>query len=162
MRRAVQTVVVGGVLLLAAACGTSKTPAPEAAAPAPGASAGAPARPAAAAETKTMCEALGQVYNQNMGAFAQALSKMVSAKGAKAAQQEAQGALKSFSTAVQGATEKSTDAQLRADGKQAAETLQKKSADAAFFQGVKTDQDVSTVLGPTLQQWLAPVQHHCS
>jgi hypothetical protein len=162
MRRAVQTLVVGGALLLAAACGTSKSPSPSDAAPAAGASGGAGALPAAATETKTMCEALGQVYNKNMGVFAESLTKMVAADGKKDAKEEAQVALKSFSVAVQGATEKSSDAQLRADGKQAAETLQKKSADESFFKNIKTSKDVTTVLGPNLKEWLAPVQHHCS
>lgn len=168
MRRAVQTVVAGGALLLATACGTSKSPsAPDAAAntPAVGASAagpGAGALPAAASETQALCESLGQVYNKNMGVFAESLNKMVASKGAKNATQEAQVALKGFAAAVRGATEKSADAQLKADGKQAADVLQTKSADAKFFQAIKTGQDVNTVLGPTLKEWLAPVQHHCS
>jgi hypothetical protein len=165
MRRAVQTLVVGGTLILAAACGTSKSPsAPAAGAGTPvvGASAGAGALPAALTETKAMCESLGQVYNKNMGLLAESLTKMVAAKGAKPQQEEAQVALKSFSVAVLGATEKSQDAQLRAAGKQAADELKAKSADAAFFKKIKTNQDVNTVLGPTLKQWLSPVQARCS
>jgi hypothetical protein len=167
MRRAVQIVVAGGALLLAAACGTSKSPsAPSTAAqPAAGASAagpGAGALPAAASETRALCESLGQVYNKNMGAFAESLNKMVAAKGTKTTTQEAQVALRGFSVAVRGATEKSSDAQLKSDGKQAAETLQTKSADPKFFSAIKTSADVNTVLGANLKEWLAPVQHHCS
>ncbi|GIE97427.1 hypothetical protein [Paractinoplanes rishiriensis] len=163
MRRAVQTLVVGGALLFAAACGTSKSPAPaDADTPAVGASAGAAAQPAALAETKALCEGLGQVYNKNMGLFAESLTKMVGSKGAKADVQEAQVALKTFSTAVLQATEKSADAQLKADGQKAAGQLQAKSADAAFFKTIKTNEDVNKVLGPTLKEWLSPVQTHCS
>jgi hypothetical protein len=164
MRRAVQTLVVGGALLLAAACGTSKSPSTPAnnGAPAVGASGGAGALPAAATETKTLCESLGEVYNKNMGVFAESLTKMVAADGSKATVQEAQVALKSFSVALRGATDKSTDAQLRSDGKQAADQLQTKSADPKFFKTIKTSTDVTTVLGPSLKEWLAPVQHHCS
>lgn len=164
MRRAVQTVVVGGALLLVAACGTSKSPStpPAGGAPAAGASGGAGALPAAATETKALCESLGEVYNKNMGVFAESLTKMVAANGSAASIDEAQVALKTFSVAVRGATEKSTDAQLRNDGKQAADQLQTKSADDKFFKTIKTSKDVNNVLGPSLKEWLAPVSHHCS
>lgn len=166
MRRAVQTIVVGGALLLAAACGTANSPSGSNPAPAGtpvvGASAGGGAQPAALTETKAMCEALGQVYNKNMGLFAESLTKMVAAKGATAAQQEAQVSLKSFSVAVREATGKSGDTALRDDGKKAADQLQAKSADAAFFQKIKTSDDVNKVLGPTLKEWLSPVSSHCA
>src|SRR4051812_29081167 len=67
MRRAVRALLVGGVLLSAAAgCGTAKS-SPNAA-PAPGASAADPAQ----AATRSACEALGQVYTQKMAPFAEA------------------------------------------------------------------------------------------
>lgn len=173
MRRSVRTLLVGSVLLTAA-CGTANAP-PSAppAAPAPGAQvAGAPAAagsaPAAAAqpELKNTCEALGQVYDKNMAPLAEALTKMVAgrkgATGADAAQQQAQQALKSFATAVRGATQASADAQLRADGKRAADSLQSRSTDAAFFGKIRTPEDVNTLLGPTLKEWLSPIAHHCS
>lgn len=169
MRRAVQTLVVGGALLFAAACGTSESPstttppAVGAGTPAAGgpASAGAGALPADIAQTKALCESLGQVYNKNMGPFAESLTKVVASKGAKADVAEAQTALKSFAVAVQGATEKSADTKLKEDGKKAADQLTEKSKDAAFFKTIKTNEDVNKLLGPTLKEWLSPVQAHC-
>jgi hypothetical protein len=169
MRRAVKTLVVGGALLFAAACGSSESPsttppAVGAGTPAAGgapASAGAGALPADIAQTKALCESLGQVYTKNMGPFAESLTKVVASKGAKADVAEAQTALKSFAVAVQGATEKSTDTKLKEDGKKAAEQLTEKSKDAAFFETIKTNEDVNKLLGPTLKGWLSPVQAHC-
>ena len=67
-----------------------------------------------------------------------------------------------FATAIRGATQGSGHAQLRADGKQAADRIQARSADAAFFGKIRTPEDVNTLLGPTLKEWLSPVNHHCS
>ena len=166
MRRAVRTLLVGGVLFSLAACGTAaKSGDQPAAAPAPGST----AAPAAAglspeqAATKSTCEALGKAFEKNMAPFAESLTKFVAAKEAgKASPQQAQAALKSFATEIRGATESSTDAKIKADGKQAADRLQERSADAAFFAQIKTDKDVSTLLGPTLKEWLSPVTNHCS
>jgi hypothetical protein len=98
-----------------------------------------------------------------MGAFASSLSKVPAAGGdAAAAREEAQRKLGAFGSAVLDATKGSRDAQLRADGKQAAGQLATKAKDAAFFAKIKTTDDVSTVLGPTMKEWLAPVTHHCS
>jgi hypothetical protein len=164
MRRAVQALVVGGTLILATACGTSKSSdTPDTAnQPAVGSSAGAGAQPQALAETKALCESLGQVYNKNMGQFAESLTKMVAADGKKAAQQEAQVALKQFGIAVRDATGKTADAQLKADGAKAAEALEAKSGDATFFKTIKTNEDVNKVLGPSLKEWLSPVSTHCA
>jgi len=153
MRRIVFAVTLGGALLAAGACGTTK-------------STGTPAvpgpQPAALTQTKAFCEGLGDVYSKNMGPFADALTKMVTTGGAKASQTQASRALSAFATAVRGAASTSQDPRLRADGKKAADKLQAQSANKAFFAGVKTTQDVNTVLGPTLRQWLAPVASHCS
>jgi hypothetical protein len=98
-----------------------------------------------------------------MAPFAEALTKFIAGKeGGNASPQQAQAALKSFATEVRTATESSPDAQIKADGKQTADRLQERSADAAFFAKIKTDKDVSTLLGPTLKEWLSPVTHHCS
>jgi hypothetical protein len=163
MRRTVLVLTVGGVLLTAGACGTARH-AGTTAAPAPvvAQSAVAAGQPAAQTETKAFCEGLGDVYNKNMGPFAEALTKMVAAGGAKASQAQAAQKLSAFATAVRGAAATSQDPQLRADGKQAADQLQAKSADSALFAKVKTTADVNTILGPTLKEWLAPVAHHCS
>ena len=178
MHRSVRILLVGSVLLTAA-CGTTGGPPATgpAAAPAPGApvpgvsvggapAAGGTAAAAAQPELKGTCEALGQVYDKNMAPLAEALTKMVAgrkgATGTDGSQQQAQQALKSFATAVRGATQASVNAQLRADGKQAADRLQARSTDAAFFGKIRTPEDVNTLLGPTLKEWLSPIAHHCS
>jgi hypothetical protein len=145
-------VVVGGLLLGAAACGTARS-----AAPAP------PSQAPEAAQTKASCEAIGSVYTKNMGLFASSLSKVVTpGADATAARKDAQQKLNDFGVAIRQTTQSSSDAQLRADGQEAATQLQTTSADAAFFAKIKTNQDVTNVLGPTLKEWLAPVTHHCS
>ena len=161
MRRVVLGLVVGGALLAAAACGSAGSPTPGAGTPAVGGAA-ASLTPEQAA-TKVSCEAIGSVYTKNMGAFAESLSKVPAAgTDGVAARKEAQQKLSAFGAAVLGATQGSADAQLRADGKQAAGQLQTTAKNAAFFAKIKTTQDVSTVLGPSMKEWLAPVTHHCS
>lgn len=163
MRRAVLALSLGGCLLTASACGTAKGPTTNGT-PNPGAAAAAAADPALA-DTRTVCDAVGQVLNKDIGPFADALGKMVAGRNTAAAgtsQRQAQQSLKTFSTSIRGATQTSTNAQLRADGAQTANTLQAKSTDAAFFTKIQTTKDMDTVLGPTLKEWLSPVTHHCS
>jgi hypothetical protein len=164
MRRAVRTLLVGGVLFSVAACGTAAKSGEQPAA-APGGSA-APAAAALSPEqeaTKSTCEALGKAFDKSMAPFAEALTKFIASKeGGKGSPQQAQAALKSFATEVRTATESSPVAQIKADGKQTADRLQERAADATFFAKIKTDKDVSALLGPTLKEWLSPVTHHCS
>jgi hypothetical protein len=152
MRRAVRVVVAGGVAaFFVASCGSAPSSAPV---PAAG--------PTAAPETKVTCEAVGEAYTKTIGPFAEALTTMVRAGSTAASRAAAQQKLKALADSLRGATQGSGDAQLRADGKQAADQLQAKSADAKFFGTIKTTQDVDAVLGPSLKQWLSPVTHHCS
>ncbi|GAA2611623.1 hypothetical protein [Paractinoplanes durhamensis] len=157
MRRAVLALIFGGALSALAACGTATGQTPSTAASGPGGG----ALPSALVQTKESCEALGQAYTKNVGPFAEALSKMV-AGPAKTTQDAAQQKLTALATAVRTATETSADAQIKADGKQTADSLQAKAKDATFFAGIKTTDDVNKVLGPTLKEWLSPVTHHCS
>ena len=160
MRRAVLGLVVGGLLLgSAAGCGATNNPAPGAGTPGAGTASLTPEQ----ARTKASCEQIGTVYTRNMGAFAESLSKMVSTGAdTTAARKDAQQKLSAFGAAIRQTTQSSGDAQLRADGQQAADHLQATSADEAFFTKIRTNQDVTTVLGPTLKSWLAPVTQHCS
>lgn len=146
--------VAGAALLTLAACGitsggSTATPAVPSGGPAP----------AAAPQTKAGCEAVGQAYTKSMGPLAEAVTKMVGGGGTAA---QAQAKLADFATAIRTATERSGDAALRADGKQTADALKAKSADAKTFSGIKTQDDVSNLLGPTLKGWLSPVTQHCS
>ena len=150
MRRAMLGLVVGGLLL--SSCGTAPDPSPSA----------PPSLTPEQQQTKTSCEAIGTVYTKNMGAFAESLSTMVATSDSAAARKDAQQKLSAFGSAIRQTTQTSGDAQLRADGKQAADQLQTTSTNAAFFAKIKTTQDVTNVLGPTLKEWLAPVTHHCS
>jgi hypothetical protein len=162
MRQVVRAFIIGGVLFSAAACGTATNPAPGGAGVGIG-SATAPPSAVRASESaiKASCEALGQVYSKNMAPVAEAISKL--ADGAdKKTQQQAQQALKAFATEIRGATQESTDPQLRTDGKKTAEVLQAKAADAGLFSKIKTNEDVNTVLGSTLKEWLSPLEQHCS
>src|ERR1700712_5296207 len=120
MRRALFGVVAGGLLLGMAACGSTGGPTPGAGTPGVG-GATVSLAPGEAA-TKASCEAIGDVYSKNMGAFASSLSKVPS--DGDLARKDAQQKLGDFGTAVLGATKGSADAQLRADGKQAATQLQ--------------------------------------
>jgi hypothetical protein len=151
MRRTIRTLLVGGVLLSAAACGT----APGTTAPTMPASAPATA-PAAVASA---CEALGRTYNTNLAAFAKALTNMVADRKTVT---QAQRSLATFAAAVADATKASTDAQIRADGKQVADRMRAESADPKFFAAIKTTQDVNQTMGPTVTQWLSPIARHCS
>jgi hypothetical protein len=150
MRRALCTLLVGGVLLSAAACGTAtdKTAAPG---PTPVASA-----PGAVGST---CEALGQAYTTNIATLAESLTTLVADRKTTA---QAQQSLAAFATAVADATKASDDAQIRADGKQAADQMRAKSADKKFFAAIKTSEDVSKTMGATLTGWLSPITRHCS
>ncbi|MFI7541902.1 hypothetical protein [Actinoplanes sp. NPDC049599] len=162
MRQLVRALIIGGVLFSAAACGTATNPAPggpgvgigSAVAPAPGAV-------ASDSSIKSSCEAIGKVYSKNMAPVAEALSKLT--EGAdKKTRQQAQQALKAFATDLRGATQQSADPQLRTDGKKTADQLTAKAADADLFSKIKTTEDVNTVLGSTLKQWLSPIEQHCS
>ncbi|GAA0582420.1 hypothetical protein GCM10010172_79430 [Paractinoplanes ferrugineus] len=157
MRRAVIALMVGGAFTVLTACGTANGASPGSNQAAPGAT----ALPSGLAETKQSCEALGQAYTNNVGPFAEALSKMV-AGPTKDTQAAAQSKLGSLATAVRAATATSTDAQIKSDGKSTADSLTAKSKDAKFFAGIKTTEDVNKVLGPSLKEWLSPVTHHCS
>lgn len=156
MRRAVLALMVAGTLSAMAACGTASGQTPGS-----NAGGGAPTLSSALAETKQSCEALGEAYTKNVGPFAESLSKMV-AGPSKQTQADAQTKLGNLAVAVRAATEGSTDAQIKSDGKSTADSLTAKSKDAKFFQGIKTPDDVNKVLGPTLKEWLSPVTHHCS
>jgi hypothetical protein len=152
MRRTIRTLLVGGVLFSAAACGT----APSTETPNTGGSAPVAGAPPAVAAT---CEALGQAYEKNIATFAQALTAMVADRKSV---DKAQKSLAAFGTAVADATQTSEDAQLRADGKQAADQLKAKSADPKFFAAIKTSKDVDQTMGPTLTGWMSPISRHCA
>jgi hypothetical protein len=147
-----RAVALGGILLTASvsACGATsdgRTPPPA-------------TLSAEQAATKSSCEALGQAYNQKMAPFAEAVTGMVNGRppNGKPAQQ----ALHDLATAIRAATESSTDAQLRTDGKKTADLLTAKATDDAFFRRIRTPDDVRDMLGPTLKGWLAPVTTHCT
>jgi hypothetical protein len=175
MRRAVP-VLIACLLFGATACGTARTgdqaatqpPVPPAAS-VPAGAGKAPATPgvapAALAETKQVCEAIGQVYTDNMGRFAGSLSSLVAdradAAKARTSQERAQKALGTFATDVRTATQYSPAA-ARAAGKQAADRLGKAAGDDAYFAKIKTTKDVDRVLGTDLTKWLAPITEHCS
>jgi hypothetical protein len=175
MRRAVP-VLTACLLFGATACGTARTadqaadrpPVPPAASVPAGAGnapASAGAAPAALAETKQVCEAVGQVYTENMGRFAGSLSSMAAdradAAKARTSQERAQKALGQFGTDVRNATQYSPAA-ARAAGKQAADRLTKVAGDDAYFAKVKTTEDVDRVLTTDLTTWLKPITDHCS
>ena len=151
MRRTIRTLLVGGVLLSAAACGTATgTTATTTVASAPSAVPGA---------IGSTCEALSRAYGKNMAPLAQSLTAFVADRKTVT---RAQDSLATFATAVADATKASDDAQIRADGKQAADRMRAKSADKKFFAAIKTTKDVDQAMGPTLTQWLSPVARHCS
>jgi hypothetical protein len=166
MRRAMQALVIGGALLPAAACGAATNPAPGAGGGAPAAPAPGAAAPSVDGSIRSACEALGQVYGTNLAPVAKALTDLVAAQRSpgddKAHLRQVQRSLTAFAAAIRAATRDSTDPQLRADGEQTAKQIQAKAADAGFIRGIRTDQDVNTVLGPTMKQWLSPVAAHCS
>jgi hypothetical protein len=96
-----------------------------------------------------------------MAPVAEALTKLVDNTDKKTRQQ-AQQAMKAFAGEIRRATQDSTDPQLRTDGKKTADQLQAKAADAELFSKIKTNEDVNTVLGSTLKEWLSPIEQHCS
>ncbi|GGL00117.1 hypothetical protein [Mangrovihabitans endophyticus] len=155
MHRAAQALIVGGTLLVASACGLADD---DQAAPAPPNSA-----PSVDAAIRDSCTTLGEVFNQRMAPFAQALSTMVDKSGDTAqGRQKAKQALTAFATDVRRATRDSDNPELRADGARTADKLQAKADDPAFFRAITTSQDVSTVLGNDMTTWLSPVKQHCS
>jgi hypothetical protein len=167
MRQAVRMLLISGMLLPMAACGTATNPAPgEPAAGIGSATAAAPEVRASEASTKASCEALGQAYSKNMAPLAEALTKLATVRGSagddKVPQGQVRQALTTFAAAIGGATQGSTDPQLRADGKKTAAKLTAKAADKKVFSEVKTTDDVNTALGSTLKQWLSAVDQQCS
>ena len=166
MRRAVLALLVGGALLTATACGTAKNATPNTA-PNPGqaTAVSAGAAPPVETTTKQWCESLGQVYNSNMGPFAESLTKMVDGRktgAAKATQDAAQKSLTSFAAAIRAATEGAVDPSLVQVGRQISDILKDKAKDEALFDKIKTTDDVNKLLGPTLKEWLAPLTSRCS
>lgn len=174
MRRAVP-VLTACLLFGATACGTAKNgnqaadqpPVPPAASvPAVGDTA-KPAGETASeqGQMKQVCEAVGQVYTENMGRFAGSLSSMVADRPdkakAKTSQERAQQALGQFGKDVLNATQYSP-AEARTAGKKAADQLNKVAGDDAFFTKVKTAADVDKVLATDLTAWLKPITDQCS
>jgi nitrous oxide reductase accessory protein NosL len=145
MHRTVPALLAGAVLLTASACGTASNDA-------------APATPATISAVGATCEALARVYAENMGPYARALTALTTDPKTVA---QAQQALAAFATAVREATRTSADTQMQAAGQQAAKRMHDKSTDTGFFSTVKTTQDVTTAIGPTLSDWLSPVKQHC-
>ncbi|MEV4279622.1 hypothetical protein [Actinoplanes xinjiangensis] len=146
MRRLLSALLAGGVLFTVAACGTTPR--------GPGTGAAAPTTPPAGAA----CEALAKVYDQNMAPYAKALTAVAADPRTVT---QAQQTLAAFATAVQDATKTSVDTQMQAAGKQAAKQMHDRSKDKKFFAAIKTTEDVGKAIGPTLSEWLAPVQRHC-
>ena len=155
MRRTIRTSLAGGVLLFAAACGTA-TGTTATGTPAVAGSGAAVGAPPAVAAT---CEKLGQAFDKNIAAFAQSLTTLVADRKTVA---QAQESLAAFATAVADATKASEDAEIRADGKQAADQMKAKSADKKFFATIKTAKDVDQTMGVTLTGWMSPITRHCS
>ncbi|HET6528993.1 MAG TPA: hypothetical protein VFH03_00040 [Actinoplanes sp.] len=165
MRRPLLALAVGS-LLAVTACGTARNPAVSAV---PSAGAGAPsavAVPTELAETKAVCEAIGQVYTANMGPFAQAVSELAAVRqrsgDAGQLQGQAQERLSEFATAIRGATRDSGVREAQAAGERTAKLLEAKSDDAAFFRKIQTGKDAEQVIGSTLKEWLKPVTSYCS
>ncbi|MEU4159175.1 hypothetical protein [Actinoplanes sp. NPDC026670] len=150
MRRAFYALLTGGILLAASACGTAPG--------SPGANTTAGAAPSIP-PAGPACEALAKVYDQNMGPYAQALTTLATDPKTIA---QAQQSLAAFATAVQEATKGSADTELEAAGKQAAKQMHAKSTDAKFFATIKSTDDVTKAIGPTLTEWLGPVQRRCA
>lgn len=165
MRQAVRAFIISGVLLSAGACGTATNPAPGE----PGVGIGSAAATSGTAQAadgslKSSCEALGQVYSKQMAPLAEALTRLANKGGGKdkESQRQVQQSLTSFASAIRDATQNSTDARLKADGKQTADQLQAKAADAGAFGKLTSAKDVNAALGTTLKGWLSPVEQHCS
>jgi hypothetical protein len=116
---------------------------------------------AAAPEVKAACEAIGEAYTKGMAPFAEAVAK-AAGSGSAADRAQAQKKLGDLATSIRTATAAAKDPQIVADGKKAADELQKKAADAKTFAALKTPDDASKLLGPQLKEWLAPVTNHCS
>jgi hypothetical protein len=150
MRRAVLLLVAGGLLVTPAACGTATSTATPSSTVA-----------TAAPETRTACEAVGEAYTKSMGPFAEAVAK-AAGSGSATDRAEAQKRLGDLAASIRAATASAKDPQIVTDGKTAADQLQKKAADKTVFAALKTPQDASQLLGPTLKDWLAPVTSHCS
>lgn len=164
MRHVAPALALIGVLLSAAACGTAGSPGPDGSAgpaPAPGST----SADGAQAQTRALCETLGQVYSRHLGPFAEALSATVeggTAEREAAAQKQVREQLDSLATAVTEATRANPDEQVQADGEKTAASLRKTSADETFFRGVRSTEDVNTVIGTTMKTWMEPVARHCS
>jgi hypothetical protein len=151
MRRAVRPLLLAAVLLFPAACGSAMT-----------GTTPATTTPATVdIDTKNACEALGEAYAKGMAPFAEAVSK-AAGSGAPADRAQAQKKLGDLAASVPAATATAKDPGIVADGKQAADQLQKKAADASVFAALKTPDDASKLLGPQLKEWLSPVTSHCS
>ena len=159
MRRTIRTLFVSGVLLSTAACGTATGTSGTPNVPGAPGGASAPAAAAAPGALASTCEALGQAYSTNIAAFAESLTTLVNDSKAVAG---AEASLTAFAGAVADATKGSDDAQIKADGKKAADTMRAKAADKKFFAGIKTAADVERTMGPTLTEWMSPVTKHCS
>ena len=70
--------------------------------------------------------------------------------------------LTAMGDAILEATRANPDAQVRADGEQAAARLRKTAGDDRFFREIKNVDDVNTVMGTTVKTWMEPVSRHCS
>ncbi len=169
MRPAILAVALGGVLLAGTAC-DSEAKTPRTAAPSAATPSSVPTSPAPdySSNTKQICSKLEKVLNQDLEGFGTQVGKMIAYKEAKQtaeaakAQKAAGQALKDVGAKVKQETSVAQDPELRVAGAASAAKFAKSANDTAFFDKIKSTQDLSRTIEGQMTEWLNPVAGYCA
>ena len=165
MKRVLTATILGAVLLASAACGAESEP--TAAATSAAATSAAPSPSADyTADTKKVCNEVGNILDGDFKKFAEELGKMIAyqeagdtAQAAKA-KASAQGQLTSIADSIREKTSVALDPQLKADGAAGAASIAASAAKDEFFAQIKSLKDLDS-LKTEMTVWLTPLATHC-
>jgi hypothetical protein len=162
MRRAILTVVLGGVLLTGAACGSDSPPVTAGPTAAP-----SPSGPDYSVDTRRVCGEIQKVLDKNMESFGVELGKMIANKeagvaaGARESKAAAQKKLRSFAAELVKTAEGAQDPRVRAAATQTADKLRADADNDAFYDGIEKASELDKALGPKVADWMGPVAGSC-
>jgi hypothetical protein len=182
MQRMITAVTVGAVLLAVSACTGSGDPGPAAQTGAP-ATSSAPAASAAprsivettarssryTKNTKQVCSATDKIFEgKEIGRFADDLGRMIGYKEAERTAEvnrskaAAAKQLRALAARMRKQTSTADDADVRAAGQEAADSIEKSADDPAFYAKLKSVKTLEKTLRSEMTPWITPVASVCT
>jgi hypothetical protein len=167
MQRAFLAVVLGGVLLTGAACG-SDAETKDHAAPATPSAAPASSAPDYSADNQLICGKIEQLYNGGLEGFNTQIGKMIANKEAKLtpeagkAREAAGQELRKVGATLEQETAAAQDPDLRTAGAASAAKFVHTADDDTFFNKITSQKAYDSTIQAQLQEWLTPVAGYCA